>query len=97
MDQVHTEGELLGVQLPLLLDVGQVPDVGQDVLRQSGLEEKVLDLHPRDESVLVAVSLFEERLVPQSVPSVDHPGNSLEVVDGSCGLRGEGGLVESRG
>ena len=74
-----------------------LPNVCEDVLGQTGLQEDVLDLHPRDESVLVAVSLFEERLVPQSVPSVDHPGNSLEVVDGSCGLRGEGGLVESGG
>ena len=53
VDQIHAQRELLGVELPLLPHVAQVPDVGQDVLGQPSLEKQVLDLHSRDKPVLV--------------------------------------------
>ena len=64
--------------------------MSQNVLWQPSLQEEVLDLHAGHEAVLVAVCLLEERLVPQSVSCVDHPGDSLEVVDSSGRLRGGG-------
>ena len=43
-----------------------LPNVGENVLRQSGLQEDVLDLHPRHEPVPVRVRLPEQRLKAQS-------------------------------
>ena len=53
------------------------PNVCEDVLRQSGLQEDVLDLHPRDEAVPVRVRLPEERLEAQLLPRVHHPRDRL--------------------
>ena len=77
VDQIHAQRELLGVELPLLPHVAQVPDVGQDVLGEPRLQQQVLDLDPGHEAVLVRVCLLEQRLVAESVPGIDHPGHSL--------------------
>ena len=54
-----------------------LPNVGENVLRQSGLQEDVLDLHPRDEAVPVRVRLPEQRLEAQLLPRIHHPRDRL--------------------
>ena len=42
VDQVHRERELVGVESPILIDVGQPPDLGQDGVRQLRLDHLLL-------------------------------------------------------
>ena len=57
---------------------GKIPNVREDVLWQSSLQEDVLDLDAGNESVVVAVGLLEQRRVPETVAGVDDPRNGLD-------------------
>ena len=67
LHKIHCQRKLLGVQLSLLPHVAQVPDVSKDVLWEASLKEHILDLHTRDETILVIVSLLKKCLVPESI------------------------------
>ncbi len=49
----------------------------KDVLRQSCLQEDVLDFDAGDKSVLVGVRLAEEGVVAQALSGVHDPGDGL--------------------
>ena len=65
LHKIHRQCKLLGVQLALLTHVAQVPNVSKDILWEASLQEHILDLHPRDETILVIVSLLKKCLVPE--------------------------------
>ena len=66
LDKIHCQGKLFWIQFALLAHIAKVPDVSKDVLREASLQEHILDLHPRDETILVIVCLLKKCLVPET-------------------------------
>ena len=66
LHKIHCQGKLLWVQFALLAHIAKVPNVSKDILREAGLQKHILDLHTRDETILVIVSLLKKCLVPKS-------------------------------
>ena len=64
LNKIHCQGKLLGVQFAFLTHIAKVPNVSKDILRKARLQEHILDLHPRDEPILVIVCLLKKCLVP---------------------------------
>ena len=48
VDEVHGEGELVAVQGPVSIDIGQSPDLGQDRIGEPGLDHLLLGYRARD-------------------------------------------------
>ena len=69
LDQVQRQGELVAVQHPVLVVVGQPPHLAQHVARQLGLEELLLG-GPAGDLAVVLLQAVENLVRPGPVPAV---------------------------
>lgn len=74
--ELHRDSELLAVEVPVVVDIGERPDAGKDLGGQAGLHEELEGCVPPDLGLVAGLLCYvvEDVLVGCSVDGIDGPG-----------------------